>query len=692
MSTWIHAWGERLTAPLQRITDPDVARSSRLLSTLLLTIIVLVIVVQIAIVTISPQVRNWEWLFVNGLVDIFLLLTYVLSRRGLVERAALGAIVLCICAILVPAHVWGMAFSYNSLYFLVVVPLISAVFLSLSAAVFITVLLNLAIFVSIFFFTFSSPLELIVGPLLFTTFMSAILIAVIHFLRADADSQRRGLAVSEQRYRLISEMISDYAYLIRLEPGGKLKREWITEESYQRITRFDVAGLDAMLERDNWLDEYPEEIRTAVDESFRRAVQGQANSQEMYFVTRQGEKRWLHMYRQPIQDAQGKVTHVLGVAQDITARKEAEMRLRESEERYRALSELMSDYAFFMRVEGGELTLEWMTDSFERLTGYHPDEIFPNNTAKLFHPDDIPKLLADIDIVMHGSETISEVRMTTKQGQAKTLIYRRRPVWDDAHKAIVGYYTVVEDITERKLTEAQERKLQIEEEQLRMVRQFMLAISHDFRTLLANIETSRYLTERSLPPEVLLQTKPKLDRIHHSVKHISAQLDNLQLISLLSDLHKAPCDVSQLLSDAQMRHSSAADERKIHLICRADAALPHAHLDQDRISTALDHLMRNALTNTPGGGTIEMTAYQSLDDIIVEVRDTGSGIAPEDLPHIFEAFYRSDSARQVDRGGLGLGLTLVKLIVEGHGGSVSAQTAPGKGSCFQIRLPLHGDE
>jgi PAS domain S-box-containing protein len=363
------------------------------------------------------------------------------------------------------------------------------------------------------------------------------------------------------------------------------------------------------------------------------------------------------------------------------------MRLRESEERYRALSELMSDYAFFIRVEDGKQSLEWMTDSFERLTGYHADEVFPGKTAKLFHADDVPKLAADVASVMEGKETISEVRMVTKEGEPRTLIYRRRPVWDEEKTAIIGYYTVAEDITARKLTEAQERRLQAEEEQLRMVRQFMLAISHDFRTLLATIETSRYLVERALPPDVREGVQPRLDRIHASVNHISTQLNNLQLVTSITNLRVFPTNLTALLEEICHRHSDAAQDTEVQLRFTAESDLGTVLLDHDKIRTAVEHLVRNALTNTSAGGTIELRTRHDKDNLFIQVQDTGRGIAPKDLPHIFEAFYRSDEARQVDLGGLGLGLTLVKMIVDGHEGQIKVKSEPGHGTCFEIQLP-----
>jgi PAS domain S-box-containing protein len=648
----------------------------------------LVVTIQIVALMVSPQVRTEEWIIANSIVVVLLFVAYRLSRQGLVEAGALVAIVLCNAVILVPAHLWGDSSSYDTFFYLSSVPLIATMIFPLRMTVAISLTTYFLLLVSAFFFPYVTFQQIVIGPLLFNVFMSALLIAVVYFLRADADRQRKDLITSEYRYRLISEAISDYAYLIRLEANGKFKLEWLTEDSYRRITGFEVEDLHRLLETNTWLDEYPDAVQPVVADSMQRAIKGEANSQDMYFVNSAGEKHWLHIHRQPVFDSDGKVTHILGVAQDVTAHREAEMHLRASEERYRTLSELMSDYAFYIRVDGENRTLEWMTDSFERLTGYHPDEIFPDKTEKLFHPDDIPKLLQDIDKVMQGKETISEVRINTKRGESRSLIYRRRPVWDEDKGKVRGYYTVVEDITERKLAEERERVLRMEEEQLQMIRQFMLAISHDFRTLLATIETSSYLIGRGLEPDARAKAQPKLERIHESVSHINMQLGNLELISSTSNLHVTPTNINALLEEVCTKHELAAREAKITLSCEPRVSLPDLAIDQGKIMMALDHLVSNALANTSAHGEVRLAADVVGQEMVIEVQDSGSGITPEALPFIFNAFYRSDAARQVDRGGLGLGLTLVKMIVERHQGEIVVQSNVGKGSCFQIRLPL----
>ncbi len=650
--------------------------------------IAMLVILPFIIFGYNADTRTQTWVLSIALCLPAFLIGYLVSRWRYGETSLLISISLSIVAVVLPPLLLDASQSLESFFYLIAGTVISALVLSLRSTLFLFALSLFALFFGAPYMRGLDAETVVLGPGVFNLMMGALIITAIYLLRAESGRQRRSLGDSERRYRMISEMISDYAYLIRLEPDGRMRREWITEESYHRITGLDVAGLDRMLAENSWLNEYPAELRASVDSAMQRAVRGEANEQEMYFITKEHERRWLHIARQPVRDENGTITHVLGVAQDITARKEAEMRLLESEERYRTLSELMSDYAFFIRVEGAEMKLEWMTDSFERLTGYHADEVFPSGTAKLFHPDDLPRLVDDIVHVLQGKETVSELRITTKGGEPKTLIYRRRPVWNEDRTAVTGYYSVVEDVTERKLTEARERKLHVEEQQLRMVRQFVLAISHDFRTLLANIETSRYLVERLLPSEVFEAAQPKLQRIHHAVEHISKQLDNLQLISSLAHLHLMPININELLEEVCARHSAMAAQQGIDLFCTASPESQSVALDQDKMTTALNHLVRNALANTPEGGRIGLRAALEEDWLVLQVEDTGQGIASADLPHIFEAFYRSDAARQVDRGGLGLGLTLVKMIVDGHGGEVNVRSEVGLGSCFKLRLPL----
>ncbi len=115
---------------------------------------------------------------------------------------------------------------------------------------------------------------------------------------------------------------------------------------------------------------------------------------------------------------------------------------------------------------------------------------------------------------------------------------------------------------------------------------------------------------------------------------------------------------------------------------------PIIEADAERIGQVIRNLLNNAMTHTPAGGEIIVTAATSASDVQVSVRDTGVGIATEHLPYIFERFFRTDRSRTRATGGAGLGLTIVKQLVQGHGGRVWAESTPGVGSVFTFTLPV----
>jgi len=109
--------------------------------------------------------------------------------------------------------------------------------------------------------------------------------------------------------------------------------------------------------------------------------------------------------------------------------------------------------------------------------------------------------------------------------------------------------------------------------------------------------------------------------------------------------------------------------------------------DADRLRQVLDNLINNAIRYTPAGGRIDLSLHCHQNEALITVADTGQGIAPEDLPHIFDRFYRANKARTRSDGGSGLGLSIVEWLVEAHQGHIDVQSTPGRGSVFQIHLP-----
>jgi signal transduction histidine kinase len=124
---------------------------------------------------------------------------------------------------------------------------------------------------------------------------------------------------------------------------------------------------------------------------------------------------------------------------------------------------------------------------------------------------------------------------------------------------------------------------------------------------------------------------------------------------------------------------------RVEVVADLPADLPPVRADGARLEQCLANLLRNAIRHTPPGGIVAVAARAEPDAVLVQVRDTGEGIAPADLPHIWERFYQGESSR--GSGGAGLGLALVKELTEAMGGSVAVESEIGRGSCFTVRLP-----
>jgi signal transduction histidine kinase len=139
-------------------------------------------------------------------------------------------------------------------------------------------------------------------------------------------------------------------------------------------------------------------------------------------------------------------------------------------------------------------------------------------------------------------------------------------------------------------------------------------------------------------------------------------------------------------------HRPLAAERHVSLHFQPDDALPLVPCDEEEFSRVVQNLLENALNFTPDGGQVFVKTYARDDQAVLEVSDTGIGITPADLPHIFERFFRADKARQAHTGGAGLGLSIAQRIVEAHEGRITVTSTPGSGTTFCVLVPFRRAE
>lgn len=222
---------------------------------------------------------------------------------------------------------------------------------------------------------------------------------------------------------------------------------------------------------------------------------------------------------------------------------------------------------------------------------------------------------------------------------------------------------------------------------VRLRRQMTADIAHELRSPLTVL--SGYAEALS---EGKLKGSPEIYHVlHQETRQLSRLIDDLRLLSLADagelSLLIQPTDIPALLNQIITRHRVTAQHKQIDLQAAVATDLPKYPLDPDRIAQVLDNLILNAFRYTPAGGWIRLSAeLLPPGGLRLKVQDNGSGIAEEDLPFIFERFYRADKARHSNQES-GLGLAIARSIVEAHGGKISVESQPGKGATFTIDLP-----
>ena len=213
-------------------------------------------------------------------------------------------------------------------------------------------------------------------------------------------------------------------------------------------------------------------------------------------------------------------------------------------------------------------------------------------------------------------------------------------------------------------------------------------VAHELRTPLATIEGyTEGLLDGVVAPEPATWAV-----LHDEVGRLRRLVAELQELSRAEahqlPLHLAPAAPSELVAQAVARIAPQFTEKGITLTHDAAPNLPPVRVDADRVIQVLINLLGNALRYTAAGGTVTVRVARQGDAIIFSVSDTGIGIAPEHLPHVFERFYRVDKARSRALGGSGIGLTIAKALIEAHGGRIWAESAgPGHGATFAFTLP-----
>jgi PAS domain S-box-containing protein len=365
--------------------------------------------------------------------------------------------------------------------------------------------------------------------------------------------------------------------------------------------------------------------------------------------------------------------------QQVLERQRVEEALRESEEIHRITLACISDAVFVTDNEGA---FTYVCPNVNVIFGYSQEEVFEfTNIASLLGS----ALFNRRDLEAHGEIPNIEREITDRTGRKHILLVNIKRV---SIKGGTVLFTC-RDITDRKHLEEQRIELEREHAANRAKDECLATVSHELRTPLNSILGWAQILHRSnLDKEVLTHG---LDAIEHSAasqnKLISDLLDVSRIVAGTLSIEARPVEIAPIIDSAIDIMRPAANAKSIRIEALLDTSICSIIGDPNRLKQIVWNLLANAIKFTPEGGLVEIKLEHTASNARIIVSDTGSGISAESLPHIFARFYQASNAAR--RGGLGLGLAIVRRLVELHGGSIRAESAgTGQGATFTVDLPL----
>ncbi len=376
--------------------------------------------------------------------------------------------------------------------------------------------------------------------------------------------------------------------------------------------------------------------------------------------------------------------------------------LIESEERYRSLVEVCPD-AIVVVSEG---KFVYVNPSAITLFGAHSaDDLLGKYAIEFIDPayrrDVSESLLRPRD------DRPLEQSVTRLDGTSRAVEAIGSAILYEGKRA---RQSVIRDITERQKAHQQALELTLEREKIRLLEQFISDTSHDLRTPISTLGTVAYLFEKlsdKISEQANHQSTPDQQALERSLQQLRERAQSLRsTIQRLARIVEGMFDMARLdglttftltrmdLNSVVKRTLEPYLADAAQLGCTLTLTLsddnPNVFLNEMEFSRVLQNLVENALQYTPNGGTVAISTHTLNQEAVFEVRDTGIGITTDELPHIFERFYRTDKARSTHTGGAGLGLAITKKIVDGHRGRITVMSQLDQGTTFRVHLPLIG--
>lgn len=547
--------------------------------------------------------------------------------------------------------------------------------------------------------------------------------------RVKAEQQ---LKVSEERYRLVSEMISDYAYYASVSDDLSMRTEWvvgafesITGYTYQEVNELD-KGLLSLI--------HPDDVDKVLNNS-RAMMEFNETVSEYRILTKTGETKYIRDFIRPILNKEkNKVTKLLGAAQDITSQKQAKRALQESELKFRTISE-QSLMGIGIIQDGSPI---YINDAFVHLSGYSKEELQSMDQGSFFkmvHPEDREFVQNQYMIKIKGEKEALlnySYRGLRKNGDAIWIDHYSKPImYEDKPAILVTFIDItdrkeaeneikmlnqdleirvsdrtaqLEDTLEELRFENEERKraqdelyrakeklakaLEAEKELNELKTKFISMVSHEYRTPLTVILSSTYLLEQYFELGDKQNFAKNLEKIQSSVKNMNDLLEDILIIgkSEIGKLHYKESTfeiislAAKIVEEIKIVDENHHDIRFVHNVNEAQIKS-----DKKLTQQIISNLLTNSVKYSEKGKLVDFIIKVQNDTFIIDIKDEGIGIPEEDQKYLFQPFHRS---RNVDKiKGTGLGLVIVKKSVDTMKGKINVESTEGKGTRIKIELP-----